>query len=156
VSAALATTRREPLIEPRALGAAVGCVIALACALVTGSEFMGMGLPVDGVALVSTIAPGSGGWLLGPRAARATRVSHWVGVSVGLAFVTMVMGAVGVALLAGVSGGNTLSGGAGEFLIGVVALSLMGMLFFGWIAVPILLVPAAAWSVLMRVKLGRR
>jgi hypothetical protein len=156
VNALTVPTRREPLIDPRALGAALGCVVALACALVTGAEFMGMGLPTEGVALVSTAAAGTAGWLLGPRACRSSRIGDWIAVTLGMAIVTMVLGAVGVGLLAGVSGRDTLSGGAGELLIGVVALSLLGMLFFGWIAVPILVVPAALWSVSMWVAAGRR
>src|SRR3954453_20543565 len=142
MDAVMLPVRREPLIDPRALGAAVGCVVALACALVTGAGFMGMGLPAEGVALVSAAGAGTGGWLLGPRAARATRVIDWVGITLALAFLTMVAGAIGVAMLAAVSGPSTARGGPGELLLGVVALSLFGMLFFGWIAVPILMVPS--------------
>jgi hypothetical protein len=156
MDAVMLPVRREPLIDPRALGAAVGCVVALACALVTGAGFMGMGLPAEGVALVSAAAAGTGGWLLGPRAARATRVIDWVGITLALAFLTMVAGAIGVAMLAAVSGPSTARGGPAELLLGVVALSLFGLLFFGWIAVPILIVPSTIWSVLMWLAVGRR
>jgi len=155
MSALTMPTRHEPLIDPRARGAAVGCLVALACAIVTGASFMGMGLPSEGVALVSVVAAATGGWLLGPRAARASRVIDWVGITLALAFLTMVFGAIGVALLAGVSDRNT-GGGPTDLLIGVVALSLLGMLFFGWVAVPILLAPAAIWTVLMWLAIGRR
>jgi hypothetical protein len=148
--------RREPLIDPPALGAAIGCLIALLCALVTGAGFMGMGLPTVGVALVSIIAAGSGGWLLGPRVTRASGVADWVGITLGLAFLTMVFGAIGVAVLAGVAQRGTTTDGPAALLFGIVALSLLGMLFFGWIAVPILIVPAAIWSFAMWLLAGRR
>jgi len=156
VTAVIVPARREPLIDPRALGAAIGCLVALACALATGAGFMGMGLPAEGVAVVSSVAAGSAGWLLGPRAARANRVLDWIALTLALAFVTMVFGAVGVAMLAGVSQRGTTSGGPVELLIGVVELSLLGMLFFGWVAVPILIVPAAIWSFAMWLLVGRR
>ena len=120
MTAMIVPARREPLMDPRALGAAIGCLVALTCALATGAGFMGMGLPAEGVGLVSTVAAGSGGWLLGPRAARANRVHDWVAITLGLAFVTMVFGAVGVAMLAGVSQRGTTGGGPGELLVGVV------------------------------------
>jgi hypothetical protein len=156
MNAAVLPVRREPPMDPRALGAAIGCVVALACALVTGAGFMGMGLPAEGVALVSTVAAGTGGWVLGPRAARASRVLDWVGITLGLAFATMVFGAIGVAMLAGAAQHGTTSGGPGGLVFGVIALSLLGMLFFGWVAVPILVVPAATWSVAMWLLVGRR
>ena len=60
---------------------------------------MGMGLPAEGVALVSIGAAAVAGWTLGPRAVRATRPVDWVWITFGMAFVTMVVGAIGVALL---------------------------------------------------------
>jgi len=148
--------RRDPLIDPHALGAAVGCVVALVCALVTGAGFMGMGLPAEGVALVSIGAAAVAGWTLGPRAARATGPVGWVWLTFGMAFITMVVGAIGVALLAGFSSRSSTGTGPAEVAFGIVALSILGMLFFGWVAVPILLVPAAAWSVAMWAAVGRR
>ena len=148
--------RRDPLIDPHALGAAVGCVVALACALVTGAGFMGMGLPAEGVALVSIGAAAVAGWMLGPRAVRATRPVDWVWITFGMAFITMVVGAIGVALLAGLSSRSSTGTGPAEVAFGIVALSILGMLFFGWVAVPILLVPAAVWSVAMWAAIGRR
>jgi len=156
MTAVFVPARREPRMDPRTLGAAIGCLVALACAVGTGAGFMGMGLPAEGVALVSTVAAGAGGWLLGPRAARASGIADWVGIALALAFMTMVFGAIGVAMLAGVSQRGTTSDGFGALLFGIAALSVLGMLFFGWIAVPILIVPAAVWSLAMSLLVGRR
>ena len=73
-----------------------------------------------------------------------------------MASITMVVGAIGVALLAGLSSRSSTGTGPAEVAFGIVALSILGMLFFGWIAVPILLVPAAVWSVAMWAAIGRR
>ena len=134
-------------IDGNALGTTAGFVVAVAASVVL------VGPTGRVTEAVPTLVAGTvSGWIFGPLAARATTPRRWAGVVVGLAFVTMLIGAVMTGVMMMSLG--TYHPGPGEAVTSILILSLFGILFVGPVAFPLLLIPATAWAVLMRLTRG--
>ena len=149
--------RRESLIPPRELGAAVGCLVALAVAvgmmvLLPAEPRPSAGDPGQtGLGLAMLVAGTLGGALLGPKAVRASGVAMWIGVTVLLAVTVMVIGDVlvvaGIAFIPTPYEPHPL---VLERLAGAALMGVLGLFVIGPFATVGLLVPATVWSLLMR------
>jgi hypothetical protein len=148
------------------LGALVGAAVAV-MSLLTFAAFQVVngndtGFPrtideVLWVALPSLVAGTLGGWRLGARAGRARTRGDWVGTVFLLALLTTAIGAV----LTGIEMalGSMPAADPGSILVALaqgVGLGGIGIIVLGWLAAPVLLVPAGVWALAMRALLPRR
>jgi len=147
----------------RRFGGAAGLGVALVCVGLQVPALSGAGLErddgsVEGLvidALPSLIAGTAAGWAMGPSAARARGAGGWLGVILGLTLLTLVAGALTTALVLVLP---TAAGGPVPDLLAapvqVAILVVLGLLFLGPVVLPVLLVPAAVWAIVMRVSLS--
>jgi hypothetical protein len=150
----------------RRLGAITGAAVAVGTLLVLaalGAANAGSAARPDTLAdLVAATLPSIGagafgGLLLGPLAARAWDRVSWAGVIAALAFVTTVAGAFLTALVLAVPTIERWDLESVAVVVqGVLAFTLIGLLFAGWLIGPLLVIPAIAWALVMNRLLPRR
>jgi hypothetical protein len=140
----------------RAQGAIVGFLIA---GTVVGAELLRLlGQPhavsvflTDGVpALVAGLI---GGWLLAPRAARASTRREWLGVVLRLGVVAVIVGAMGMGIAMGAESALNSRGGPGQAILSLIVggplLGLLGVVLLGWMVLPLTTLAAGIWAFVM-------
>jgi hypothetical protein len=134
----------------RSAGAAVGCLVALAFALVTATDEP---VGLSPIAVPTLVAGTIGGWLFGPSAWRARMDADWLRLIVGLGIGALFIGALVTGLSLGIVSALTSGGSLAEAVQVVWAMTLVaatvGMMFPGVLILPFTLVAAAVWAVLM-------
>jgi hypothetical protein len=112
------------------------------------------GVPVfltDGIPTL--IAGLIGGWLLAPRAARASTGRAWLGVVLRLGVVAVIVGAMGVGVAMGVESALHSRTDIGQFILSAIVGGTMaaaiGILLFGWMILPVTTLAAGIWAFFM-------
>ena len=140
----------------RGQGAIVGFLVA--CAFVAAGLLSLLGKDDGAMAFVTwgipTLLAGLiGGWLLAPRAARASTRREWLGVVLRLGVVAVIVGAIGVGIGMGID--SALRGDAelGQVIlstvVGALMLAPLGMLVMGWMILPLTTLAAGIWALVM-------
>ena len=139
----------------RGQGAIVGFLVA--------GAFVGAGLlrllgQADAVGVfltdgIPTLVAGLiGGWLLAPRAARASTGREWLGAVLRLGVVAVIVGAMGMGVAMGVESALR-SRDIGQFMLAIIVGGLVsapiGLLLFGWMILPVTTIAAGIWALLM-------
>jgi hypothetical protein len=158
----------KEISDPVRAGLLVARIEARRAGLVTG---LGLGLVLVGVPIADAIAnrafagafsvgapvlaaAGIGGWICGPAAWSARSRRQWLGTTLRLALIAVVIGAIvagealGVSLEFQANGSALLLAATSGVLLGLGA-AMLGLLLLGVIALPFTLGPAIAWSWLM-------
>lgn len=151
----------------RWLGALVGFGVA-GLFVAAGFQVL-LGQPIAGASLfwqqgVPTLVAGTvGGWMLAPRAGRASTRRAWLGVILRLAILTVVLGSLGVGLALGFE--TAIRDQTETVLIVPIGiayglfLGALGIGFLGLFVLPLTLLAAVVWASVMgllRPVAGRR
>jgi len=142
--------------ELRVQGAIVGLLVA---GVFVASELVRMLSGDEGVARFATegipslVAGLVGGWLLAPRAARASTPREWLGVVLRLGCVAVIVGAIGVGIALGADSALRSRAGLGRFvlasIVGGPLLGLLGVVLLGWMVLPLTTLAAGIWAFVM-------
>jgi len=138
-----------------AIGAIVGAGFAVLADLVDFGSLVGFRLPWSAATLLTGAFVG---WALGPSSSRADGARAWSLIVVKQALVAVVVGSFTVATLGAFGLTVIRTGDLGAIPVALYASAgygLLGILVLGWLILPIALVAAAVWSVVMRA-VGRR
>ncbi|HYL40332.1 MAG TPA: hypothetical protein VET90_03395 [Candidatus Binatus sp.] len=149
----------QPDRTSRILGLIVGLAVgSLFSAAAVGAE--AAELSIGSTIVLPILATGAlGGWLVGPDAVVAHDRRGWLGLVLGFGLLAVVLGDVIIAagMLAGsvaspattigVSDvGQALLGG----LVGAFEIVVIGLIGFGWLALPFTLAASVIWAAVMR------
>jgi hypothetical protein len=140
----------------RGQGAIVGFLVA--------GTFVGAGLlhllgqeeavPVFMTEGIPTLVAGLiGGWLMAPRAARASTRREWLGVVLRLGVLAVIVGAIGMGMAMGAESWLRSRADIGQLILGIIVGGLMaapiGVLLFGWMLLPVTTLAAGIWALVM-------
>lgn len=143
----------------RFLGLIVGLAVAslfVAVAIV----LQAVGGPIGSPVAVPTLVAGAlGGWLVAPDAVVAHDRRGWIALVVGFGLLAVALGAVvtalGLAIASAVSpltatGAPDLGQALVGVVLGTVEATCLGLIVFGWLALPFTVAAAAIWTTTMR------
>ena len=143
----------------RLLGLIVGLAVgSLFSAAAVGAE--AVGFSISSIVTLPILATAAlGGWLVGPAAVMAHDRSGWLELVVGFGFLAVLLGdlLVATALLIGFIAQPGTTIGASNIVqaivgasAGVIEVILLGLIGFGWVALPFTLAASAIWTAVMR------
>lgn len=143
----------------RILGLIAGLAVA-ALFVAVAIVVQAVGGPIGSPVALPTLAAGAlGGWLVAPAAVIAHDRRGWIALVVGFGLLADAIGAVVTAFglaVASAASPLTTTGAPdlGQALVGVifgtVEATLLGLIVFGWLALPFTVGAAAIWATTMR------
>jgi hypothetical protein len=94
-----------------------------------------------------------GGWLLAPRAARASTRRERLGVVLRLGVIAVIVGAIGMGVAMGAESWLRSRTDIGQLVLGVIVGGLMaapiGLILFGWMLLPVTTLASGIWALVM-------
>lgn len=140
----------------------LGLVVGLAVASLFAAAAVGLQAaegPMEPPVIPTLVAGALGGWLVAPHAVVEHDRKGWVALVIGFGLLAVAIGALVTALGLAVASlasplATTGAPDLGQALVGVVLgtveVTLLGLIVFGWLALPFTVAAAAIWTTTMR------
>lgn len=139
-------------IEVRMIGLAIGATVAALFVLVVhGYDVITAGDPAAPILTTPILVAGAlAGWLVAPMAWTNHRRRDWAASILSMAIGAVAIGDVVLVVTLLLSDPPTVNGvvswDPGQLAAGVVEIFLLGLVFYGWLALPFTLAASVIWS----------